>query len=155
MRARQITATLNDLIRWARDEEALSRACAAAAEALRLRDFFRRSSEACARQGDELQALVVSLGGLPATRGTIGETLRRAGIAARAALADRDDLGLLEAWACSQIRVLGRYEAALDTGLPPGARRLVAQHLDREAERHAWVARLRSECALQSRGPEP
>ncbi|MEP7247042.1 MAG: DUF2383 domain-containing protein, partial [Gammaproteobacteria bacterium] len=66
MRTQATIRILNRLIRTCRDGEDVCGACSDATESPGLRSLMRYRSEEWGRQGDELQALVLLLGGKPA-----------------------------------------------------------------------------------------
>ena len=63
MQPQTTAATLNKLIRTCRDGEAICRIWSHAAGSPDVRDLLRERSQDWSRQGDELQALVLLLGG--------------------------------------------------------------------------------------------
>src|ERR1700688_171756 len=86
MRAQETIRTLNRLIRSCRGAEAFCRACSATRGAAQLRTVLRHRSEEWGRHGDELQAVVLMLGGEPATGTATGGLARRAWLACKGLL---------------------------------------------------------------------
>jgi uncharacterized protein (TIGR02284 family) len=126
MRTSQTIATLNGLIRTCRDAESLCRAWGGTAQSAHLRHRFGHRSEEWARQGDELQALVLLLGGEPAHNPTGIALLQGAWAALRASLLGRSDASALNGCEQAQQYALGRYEKALSGYLPERIRRTIS-----------------------------
>ncbi|HEY6484650.1 MAG TPA: PA2169 family four-helix-bundle protein [Steroidobacteraceae bacterium] len=125
MRTPETITTLNFLIRSCRDAEWLCRAAGATADGTHTRYRLRQRSEEWGRQGDELQALVLLLGGEPAIGPTPAARLRSLWLGARAGIAGRSDPFVVEACEQASHRALGCYERALGGYLPERIRRTV------------------------------
>ena len=121
-----------------------------ATESLGLRSLLRYRSEEWGRQGDELQALVLMLGGIPAVASTGAANLIATWIGIRTALLGKSDTAAIEAWQRVQERGLTRYEAALNGYLPERIRRTVGLHARRVLDRSEKIGMLRSEYELSS-----
>src|SRR5476651_1066995 len=113
MRARETIRTLNRLILSCRGAEAFCRASAQTRGAAQLQSVLRHRSEEWGRYGDELQALVLMLGGEPATGKPASLWARRFWVTGKALLLGSSEALVLEEWQREQQRVLGRYEEAL------------------------------------------
>ena len=100
MRARETIRTLNRLIIGCRGAEAFCLACAQTRGASQLRSVLRHRSEEWGRYADELQALVLMLGGEPVTGSPADAWMRRIWLAGKALL-------------------LGSTEAVLERTAPP------------------------------------
>jgi uncharacterized protein (TIGR02284 family) len=142
MRTTPTVSTLNDLIRTCRAAEALSGACAVTAARAQVRNRLHARSEEWARQGDELQALVLLLGGEPATKPTLRS--RAAGIWMGLLTLARgpSDARALDDFETAQQHALSRYEVALRGYLPERIRRTVslqARQIFARAERVSWT----------------
>jgi uncharacterized protein (TIGR02284 family) len=134
---------LNRLIRTCRDGEGSCRAWSAAAESPDLRERLSERSEEWGRQGDELQALVLILGGRPALSGTAGGTLLRGWIALKALTLGRSDLPVLLDWEHSQRLALRRYQQALAGQLSERVRRTLTLQARRLSDHHHRLEDLR------------
>jgi len=152
MRTQATIRTLNKLIRTCRDSEELCGACAEAVESPGLRSLMRYRSEEWGRQGDELQALVLLLGGNPATSASFHAHLSAIRHGFKTALAGPSDLVAIEAWQQLQKRAMGRYEEALATYLPERIRRTVSLQANRILDRSEKIGMLRGEYTLHSQG---
>lgn len=113
MRARETIRTLNRLIVSCRGAEDFCLACAQTRAASQLRTVLRHRSEEWGRYGDELQALVLMLGGEPATGKPAVAWARRIWLATKGMLLGSSEALVLEEWQFEQQRVLNRYEEAL------------------------------------------
>ncbi|MGH8136973.1 MAG: PA2169 family four-helix-bundle protein [Steroidobacteraceae bacterium] len=126
MRTPETIATLNSLIRICRDEERLCRAWGGLAHSAPLRHLLGHRSEEWGRQGDELQALVLLLGGEPATAATVPARMQCVGLACRAAVMGRSDAPATDGCERAQQYALSCYERALGGYLPERIRRTVS-----------------------------
>jgi uncharacterized protein (TIGR02284 family) len=141
MRTPQTITTLNDLIRTCRDTESLGRAWGNTADSAHLRHRFHRRSEEWARQGDELQALVLLMGGAPARNPTWTARLQCAWVKLRGAVEGRSDPPASEGCEQAQQHALMRYEQALSGYLPERIRRtlsLQAKQISLRCDRTAY-----------------
>jgi uncharacterized protein (TIGR02284 family) len=151
MRARETIRSLNRLIANCRRAESFCRGCAQTRGASQLRSVLRHRSDEWGRYGDELQALVLMLGGEPVTRTGSGSWLwRRALLAGKAMLLGSTEALVLEEWQHEQRRVLNRYEEALKGYLARRILRTVAGQATRIQQRLQQIESLRLEYALGS-----
>jgi uncharacterized protein (TIGR02284 family) len=127
--------TLNRLIRTCRDVEALCAACSGAVNAPAQAQALRQRSEEWARQGDELQALVLLLDGKPAISGSWRASSAKAWITLKCLALGRDDLLVLDSAFHSQLRALEHFEESLEGYLPERIRRTVSLQAQRIADR--------------------
>jgi uncharacterized protein (TIGR02284 family) len=126
MRTADTIKTLNNLIRTCRDAESLSRAWGHTARSAHMRTRLRHRSEEWGRQGDELQALVLLLGGDPARTPTFVARFQCAWVATRVAIVGRSDAPVQDESEDVQQHALGRYEEALGGYLPERIRRTIS-----------------------------
>jgi uncharacterized protein (TIGR02284 family) len=117
--------------------------------ASQLRSVLRRRSEEWGRYGDELQALVLMLGGEPVT-GSPGAWVRRICLAGKALLLGSTEDLVLEEWQREQQRVSNRYSDALRGYLARRILRTVAVQSSRIQQRLEQIVSLRQECAVGS-----
>ena len=150
MRGRETIRTLNRLIVSCRGAEAFCLACAQMRGALQLRTVLRRRSDEWGRYGDELQALVLMLGGEPAIGNPAGAWVRRIGLAGKALLLGSTEALVLEEWQREQQRVLYRYEDALKGYLARRILRTVKTQSARIQQRLEQIESLRQEYAVGS-----
>jgi len=152
MRTQATIRTLNKLIRTCRDSEELCSVCADAVSSPGLRSLMRYRSEEWGRQGDELQALVLLLGGNPATSASFHAYLSGAWLGFKTTLLGPSDLVALEAWQQLQTHGMDRYGAALGSYLPERIRRTVGLQANRILDRSEKIGMLRGEYTLHSQG---
>jgi uncharacterized protein (TIGR02284 family) len=150
MRARETIRTLNRLILSCRGAEDYCLACAQTRGALQLRSVLRHRSEEWGRYGDELQALVLMLGGEPAIGNSAGAWLRRISLAGKSLLFGSSEALVLEEWQREQQRVSHRYEDALKGYLARRIRRTVNTQSTRIQQRLEQIESLRHEYAVGS-----
>lgn len=126
MNASATIGTLNKLIRTCRDAEWLCTSWSRTAQSTHLRTRFRLRAEEWGRQGDELQALVLLLGGEPATSATLTAGLQSLWVECRYTVLGRNDSAAVEGCETIQQFALGCYERALAGYLPERIRRTVS-----------------------------
>jgi len=150
MRTQATIRILNRLIGTCRDSEELCGVCSDAVESPGLRSLLRYRSEEWGRQGDELQALVLLLGGTPAVSATIYGRCASAWLAFKTALLGSSDMAALAVWQTTQQRGLSRYEEALNGYLPERIRRTVSLQANRVLDRNEKLDMIRGEYSLHS-----
>jgi uncharacterized protein (TIGR02284 family) len=150
MRARETIRTLNRLIIGCRGAEAFCLACAQTRGASQLRSVLRHRSEEWGRYGDELQALVLMLGGEPVTGSPADAWMRRIWLAGKALLLGSTEALVLEEWQREQQRVSSRYTDALKGYLARRILRTVAVQSSRIQQRLEQIESLRQEYAVGS-----
>ena len=152
MRTQATIRILNRLIRTCRDGEEICGACSDSTESAGLRSLLRYRSEEWGRQGDELQALVLLLGGRPAVSSGPSANLLATWLILRTALIGRSDVEAINLWSRVQRKGLERYEAALNGYLPERIRRTVSMHSRRVLDRSEKIGILRGEYELPTHG---
>jgi len=152
MHTQDTIRTLNRLIETCRDGEEFCRAAGESVDSVGLRPLFGFRSEEWGRQGDELQALVLLLGGEPATSGTLSAQAARSWMKLKAAMFGRCDLAVLEEWQSAQRAALARYEEALSGYLPQRIRRTVSLQADRVMDRCEQIENVRDQYSVHSQG---
>lgn len=127
--------TLNQLTRVCRDGEESCRISSRRTASSDLRALLYQRCDEWGRLGDELQALVLSLGGSPVISGTAAARARRGWLVLRSALMGPTDAALIETWRRAQQHALARYAEAVGGYLPERIRRTVSLQADRIADR--------------------
>jgi uncharacterized protein (TIGR02284 family) len=135
MNALATIATLNKLVRTCRDAEGLCTSWGRTAVSPHLQTRFRTRGEEWGRQGDELQALVLLLGGEPATSATLSAGLQSLWLECRYTLLGRSDAAAVEGCESVQQFALGCYEEALAGYLPERIRHTVSLQARRILDR--------------------
>jgi|GEM_PF-782166 len=148
MRIRQTIATLNPLIESALASEAMCRTCASVASGAGVRESLNERAEEWSRIGEELQALVLMLGGSPARRETAATRNARQWSAIKARIFGADDTIALQSVQHAELDTLHRYGRALGGYLPERIRRTVALHANRLAERTDAIDHLWERCGV-------
>jgi len=123
--------TLNRLVQSCRDTQAISRACATDVTHAELRALLSERSEEWARQGDELQALVLLLGGEPVTGPGIVATALCFWRSTRTLVLGTDDRTVLQEWCAAHSAAQASFETALSGYLPERIRRTVSLQQER------------------------
>ena len=144
--------TLNRLIRVCRDSEDFCGAGAHRAAAPDLNAVLRHRGEEWGRLGDELQALVLLLGGEPATSATLAARARHLALGARRAVLGPADATIILAWQSIERQAEARYLEAIDGYLPERIRRTVSLQADRVIGRAGRIAGLFGQVAMGSPG---
>lgn len=145
--------TLNRLVRVCRDGEDFCRIAAERVASEDLRALLRRRSAERGRLGDELQALVLLLGGVPAIRGTFAARARQARLIVRHAALGPTDATVSAEWRIVQQRVQSRYAEAIDGYLPERIRRTLTLQADRVVNQIDRAGDLPGRYAVQTLGP--
>jgi uncharacterized protein (TIGR02284 family) len=135
MNALATIATLNKLVRTCRDAEWLCTSWGRTAASPHLQTRFRTRGDEWGRQGDELQALVLLLGGEPATSASMSAGLQSLWLECRYTLLGRNDAAALEGCESVQQFALGCYEDALAGYLPERIRHTVSLQARRISDR--------------------
>lgn len=89
-------SVLNDLIEVSRDGEQGFLKAAEDAKNPELKELFTSRASEISAAIRELQAQVIALGGRPEESGSVAGALHRGWVSLRSAVADRDDLAILE-----------------------------------------------------------
>ncbi|MEP7246700.1 MAG: PA2169 family four-helix-bundle protein [Gammaproteobacteria bacterium] len=135
MHKRETVQTLNTLIQTCRATEDLSLACARTVRTAAFAGLLRSRADDWGRQGDELQALVLTLGAVPARLAKLTASGLCGWVALKAVLLGPSDMRNLEACQHGELRALHRYDQALIGYLPERIRRTLTLHAQRIASR--------------------
>ena len=126
---------LNGLIRTCRDAQWLCTSWGRKAASPHLQTRLRLRGEEWSRHADELQALVLLLGGEPATSASLSTGLQSLWLECRYTVLGRSDTAAIEGCESVQQFALGCYEEALAGYLPERIRQTVSLQTQRIAER--------------------
>jgi len=139
-----ITSTLNNLIETSKDGEQGFRTSAENAQNAELKQLFMRRADDCARGATELQAIVARLGKEPEDSGSVAGAIHRGWVNLKAAVANRDDLAILEECERGEDVAKAAYRSALEkTDLPAEIRTVVQKQYDGVLRNHDEVRNLR------------
>lgn len=139
----EIISTLNDLIEVSKDGEEGFRSSAENVDDPQLKAFFLRRSQEVATSVQELQELVRSLGGEPASSTSLSGTLHRRWIDIKTALTSNDTLAVLNETERGEDVALATYRRAAEKDLPTHVRFVVVRQLEGAKRNHDEVKRLR------------
>jgi len=139
----EIISTLNDLIEVSKDGEEGFRSSAENVDDPQLKAFFLRRSQEVAASVQELQELVRSLGGEPASSTSLSGTLHRRWIDIKTALTSNDTLAVLNETERGEDVALATYRRAAEKDLPTHVRFVVVRRLEGAKRNHDEVKRLR------------
>ena len=139
-----ITSTLNNLIETSKDGEQGFRTSAENAQNAELKQLFMRRADDCARGAAELQAIVARLGEEPEDSGSVAGAIHRGWVNLKAAVANRDDLAILEECERGEDVAKAAYRSALEkTDLPAEIRTVVQKQYDGVLRNHDEIRNLR------------
>lgn len=139
----EVISILNDLIETSKDGEEGFRSSAENVDDAQLKAFFLRRSQEVGASVRELQELVRSLGGEPATSTSIGGALHRRWIDIKTALTSNDTVAVLNETERGEDVALNAYRSAAEKDLPTHVRFVVVRQLEGAKRNHDEVKRLR------------
>ena len=134
---------LNSLIETCHDGERGFRNVVEHIHAADLRTQFANRANECRQAAADLRALVLELGGEPATSGSASGALHRSWVTLLGTLSGYSDKALLEACERGEDSSLERYRDALDAPLPATVRVVVEAQYEGVKRTHARVRSLR------------
>lgn len=117
---------LNGLVHLCKDAEAGFRICAEYMDSSELKTLLDSRSGEYAAATEELQALVLELGGIPAEHGSLAGGLHRRWIGLKTLIAGQDEKAVLNECLREERVAKQGYEQALQEDLPPQVRRAVS-----------------------------
>jgi uncharacterized protein (TIGR02284 family) len=138
-----VISILNDLIEVSKDGEEGFRSSAEHVDEPQLKTFFLRRSQEVAASVQELQELVRSLGGEPASSTSLGGDLHRRWIAIKTALTSNDTVAVLNETERGEDVALAAYRKAAEKDLPTHIRFVVVRQLEGAKRNHDQVKHLR------------
>lgn len=138
-----VISTLNDLIEVSKDGEEGFRSSAENVDDPKLKAFFLRRSQEVAASVQELQELVRSLGGEPASSSSLGGVLHRRWIDIKTALTSNDTVAVLNETERGEDVALATYRKAAEKDLPTHVRFVVVRQLEGAKRNHDEVKQLR------------
>lgn len=150
MHSRNTVRILNGLIHTCRDGEALCRAFSEAARSHDVHALLRERATQWGKQADELQALVLALGGRPAQLRTLRGGLLEGWVRLKFAVMGRSDLPVVLEWEQTQRQSLRRYQRALAEQLSASVRRTLTLQASRISAHHHRLEDLRGYLAAHT-----
>lgn len=150
MHTEETIRTLNRLIRVCRSGEDFCDVAARGAAGGDLSALLHHRGEEWGRLGDELQALVLLLGGEPARSPTFAARARHLAFAARLATLGPADATVIGAWQSVERLAESRYLEAIEGYLPERIRRTVSLQANRVVGRADQVGSFLVQAAVHS-----
>lgn len=149
MEKNDVISTLNDLIETCKDGEEGFRTCAEDIKNTELKSYFADRAERCAAAAEELQDMVVAMGGNPETSSHITAALHRRWVDIRSAITGKDDQAVLEECERGEDVAKRSYQAALAKPLPEEVRQVVENQYQGVQRNHDQVKSLRNQARAQ------
>ncbi len=141
-----INSVLNDLVETSKDGEQGFRTAAEDTRDPKLRELFLSRAQDCAKGAQQLQEIVVRLGGKAEEDGSVAGALHRGWVKMRSAVAARDEVAILEECERGEDVAKARYRDALqDTALPEDIRGVVQRQYDGVLRNHDQIRALRDQ----------
>jgi len=137
--------TLNQLIETSKDGEYGFLSSAEYVRSPEVRELFARRADECRKATQELQTLVVRLGGRAEDDGSASGTVHRGWMAIKDTLSGYSDRAILEETERGEDSALSSYRKALEKPLTPEVRHVVEQQLQGVRRNHAQVRALRDQ----------
>jgi uncharacterized protein (TIGR02284 family) len=136
--------TINDLIENSKDDEEGFIDSAEKVTDQRLKDFFLLRSKQVAERVRDLQGLVESFDGIPATTTLLSGTLHRKWIDLKSALSLNDNLAVINQTELDEQLTLSAYDEALSLEIPPDAEILLSRQFEILKQNHQRLVELRA-----------
>jgi uncharacterized protein (TIGR02284 family) len=144
-----VISTLNDLIQTCKDGEQGFRTCAEDIKDPELKSYFNDRAERCTRAAEDLQDIVVDMGGNPETSSHLSGTLHRRWVDIRSAITGKSEQDVLEECERGEDFAKRAYEAALQKDLPEQVRMLVEEQYRGVQVNHDQVKTFRNQARAQ------
>ncbi len=143
-----VLATLNELIEACRDGEAGFKTCAEDIRDGQLKQPFLSLAHGCNDAAQELSALLVSRGGNPEQRHSLGGTLHRRWIDIKSSLMGKDDDAIMKECERGEDMALKSYRRALEKDLPLDVRAVVERQYQGVIQNYELMKNLRHRAHL-------
>ena len=141
----ELISTLNNLIETSKDGAEGFKTCSEDASDPHLKEELAKRSEGCTLAARELQDLVISLGGKPATGTSVAGTLHRRWVDIKAAILGKDDEAILNECERGEDTAVRSYRRALDKSLPPEVNLVIERQYQGVLGTHDDVKRMRDQ----------
>ena len=136
--------TLNKLIETCKDGEAGFKVCAEDISRPDVRQLFSQRAGQCAEAAQELQKVVLELGGQPQDSTSVGADLHRRWVDLKSLVTGKDDTAILNEAERGEDVAKERYSEALRHELPDDIRALVQRQYEGVLRNHDQVRALRN-----------
>jgi len=150
MNNHKVIATLNNLLETTQDGVRGFVACAEGVTNPRLKMVFEAAARRCDEGAAELKAKIRSLGGEPATSGTVSGSIHRAWTNIISSITGMDEHAVLAECERGEDAAKRAYEAALDEALPTEEEAIVRRQYQGVKENHDRIRDLRNQAAHAS-----
>ena len=147
MEKSELISTLNDLIKTCKDGEEGFLACSEGIKDPMLKASFTERSLNCDEAADELQELVLSLGGNPETQSSLAGTLHRRWVDIKSAITGQDEEAVLNECERGEDVAIRSYKNALEKNLPEYVRIIVERQFAGVRANHDEVKLMRDSAA--------
>lgn len=141
--SKEVISILNDLIETSKDGEEGFRVCAEDAKRPDLKTLFRDRALACAKSAQELQAIVIRMGGDPEDSTSISGDLHRRWVDLKSLVTGKNDEAILNECERGEDVAKKNYRKALEKPLPEDVRLIVQRQYDGVLRNHDQVKMLR------------
>ncbi|MFC7287004.1 PA2169 family four-helix-bundle protein [Herminiimonas glaciei] len=143
-----VLATLNELIEACRDGEAGFKTCAEDIRDVQLKQPFLNLADGCNDAAQELSVLLVSRGGNPERRHSLGGSLHRRWIDIKSSLMGKDDEAIMKECERGEDMALKSYRRALEKDLPLDVRAVVERQYQGVIQNYELMKNLRNRAHL-------
>lgn len=140
---KQSVSVLNDLIETCKDGEQGFRTAAEKVKESSLNSLFLKYAAQRAEYAQQLQSLVSSLGGDPASSGHVAGTLHRGWINLKEALSKNEDKAIIDECEAGEDAALKNYREAVNKSLPVKVAAIVQQQLSGVEQSHRVLSDLK------------
>ena len=140
---KEVISTLNDLIETSKDGEEGFGVCAEDTKRADLKTLFGQRSLECGKAAQELQAVVVRLGGKPEDSTSIGGDMHRRWVDLKSMITGKDDKAVLNECERGEDVAKKNYKEALEKALPEDVRQLVQRQYEGVLRNHDQIKSLR------------
>ncbi len=141
--SKEVISTLNDLIETSKDGEEGFRICAEDTKRADLKTLFNQRSLECGKAAQELQAVVLRLGGKPEDSTSVAGDMHRRWVDLKSLITGKDDEAVLNECERGEDVAKKNYREALEKALPEDVRQLVQHQYDGVLRNHDQVKSLR------------
>ncbi|MEH6564932.1 MAG: PA2169 family four-helix-bundle protein [Halopseudomonas sp.] len=141
--SKKVISTLNDLIETSKDGEEGFRVCAEDSKRADLKTLFNQRAVECGKAAQELQAIVLRLGGDPEDSTSMAGDMHRRWVDLKSMITGKDDEAILNECERGEDVAKKSYREALEKNLPEDIRQVVQRQYDGVLRNHDQIKSLR------------